>query len=179
MSPILPAGRASLALLLALTACQPEAPAETSAAAPANVSPTTEAPVVAAALPADAPVLTVFKSPTCGCCTKWAEYMGREGFRVETVERTDMAAVRDSLGVPGDLSACHTATVGGYTVEGHVPAEHVRRLLTEAPRARGIAVPGMPMESPGMEQGGTPQPFDVLLVDDAGEATVFARVPGA
>ena len=176
MSPILSAGRASLALLLVLAACQPEAPAETSSPQSAEA---TETPVVAANLPADAPVLTVYKSPTCGCCTKWAEYMGREGFRVETVERTDMAAVRDSLGVPGDISACHTATVGGYTVEGHVPAVHVRRLLAEAPRARGIAVPGMPMESPGMEQGGTPQPFDVLLVDEAGEASVFARVPGA
>lgn len=173
--------RVSLVLLLALAACQPEAP-DPAPAPPTStetVATATGAAQAPADLPADAPVLTVYKSPTCGCCTKWAEYMGREGFRVETVERTDMAAVRDSLGVPGDLSACHTATVGGYTVEGHVPAEHVRRLIAEAPRARGIVVPGMPMESPGMEQGGTPQPFDVLLVDETGEATVFARVPGA
>ena len=152
---------AALLSLLALAACQPEAPAGTEA------------------LPADAPVLTVYKSPTCGCCSMWATYMGRQGFRVETVETTNLAAVRDSLGVPGDLSACHTATVGGYTVEGHVPAEQIRRLLAERPRARGIAVPGMPVGSPGMEQGSTRQPYSVLLVHDSGEATVFAQIPGA
>ena len=105
--------------------------------------------------------------------------MEREGFRVETVDTDRMPAVRDSLGVPGDLSACHTATVGGYTVEGHVPADAVRRLLAEAPDARGLAVPGMPIGSPGMEQGDRRQPYDVLLIDDAGEAAVFAHVPGA
>ena len=162
--------RSALALLLVLSACQTEAPGEAS---------TSEAPVETAALPADAPVLTVYKSPTCGCCSTWATYMGRQGFRVETVDTDDLAGVRDSLGVPGDLSACHTATVGGYTVEGHVPAEQVRRLLAEKPAARGLVVPGMPLGSPGMEQGDTRQPYDVLLVDDAGEAAVYAHVPGA
>lgn len=158
--------------LLTLAACQAEAPDATVPAAP-------PADAAQAALPADAPVLTVYKSPTCGCCSTWATYMGRQGFRVETVETADLAAVRDSLGVPGDLSACHTATVGGYTVEGHVPADQIRRLLAEKPDARGIAVPGMPIGSPGMEQGDTRQPYDVLLVHDSGEATVFAQIPGA
>ena len=146
---------------------------------PLAETPTAAVVPTAAALPADAPVITVYKSPTCGCCSTWATYMGRQGFRVETVDTDDLAAVRDSLGIPGDLSACHTATVGGYTVEGHVPAEHVRRLLAEAPDARGIAVPGMPLGSPGMEQGDVRQPYDVLLIDAAGEAAVYAHVPGA
>lgn len=149
--------------LLALAACQPEVPA--SAAATPGAS-------------ADAPLVTVYKSPTCGCCGLWAQHMEREGFRVETVDTDRLAAVRDSLGVPGDLSACHTATVGGYTVEGHVPAAEVRRLLAERPRARGLVVPGMPLGSPGMEQGDARQPYDVLLIDDAGEAAVYAHVPG-
>lgn len=150
-----------LATLLALAACT-EAPADT---AKADV-------------PADAPVLTVYKSPTCGCCSTWATYMGRQGFRVVNVETDDLASVRDSLGVPGDIAACHTATVDGYTVEGHVPADQVRRLLAERPDARGIAVPGMPIGSPGMEQGDLRQPYSVLLVHDSGEATVFAEIPG-
>jgi hypothetical protein len=156
--------RLALALLLTLAACQPESAADPSAAREPS---------------AGAPLVTVYKSPTCGCCALWAQHMEREGFRVETVDTADLTAVRDSLGVPGDLSACHTATVGGYTVEGHVPAEQVRRLLAERPAARGLVVPGMPLGSPGMEQGDTRQPYDVLLIDDAGEAAVYAHVPGA
>jgi hypothetical protein len=158
--------RPLLALLLVVSACQTDGPTDTAAAG-------------VPATPADAPLVTVYKSPTCGCCSLWAQHMEREGFRVETVDTADLVAVRDSLGVPGDLSACHTATVGGYTVEGHVPAEQVRRLLAERPRARGLVVPGMPLGSPGMEQGDTRQPYDVLLIDDAGEAAVYAHVPGA
>ena len=150
--------------LTLLSACQAEAPDGAAPASTASV---------------DAPLVTVYKSPTCGCCRLWAAHMEQEGFRVETVDTDRLAAIRDSLGVPGDLSACHTATVGGYTVEGHVPAEQVRRLLAERPRARGLIVPGMPLGSPGMEQGDTRQPYDVLLIDDAGEAAVYAHVPGA
>ena len=182
MSRTLLAVRLALVLPFFLAACQPDADAS-STAAPSTATPSTAAEPTAtppaASPPADAPLVTVYKSPTCGCCSTWATYMEREGFRVETVDTDRMPAVRDSLGVPGDLSACHTATVGGYTVEGHVPADAVRRLLAEAPDARGLAVPGMPIGSPGMEQGDRRQPYDVLLIDDAGEAAVFAHVPGA
>ncbi len=155
-------------LALTLAACQ----------APATDGPA-EAAAVATAPDPSLPVLTVYKSPTCGCCSTWAQAMERDGFRVETVDVDDLAAVRDSLGVPGDLTACHTATVGGYTVEGHVPPAEVRRLLAERPEARGIAVPGMPIGSVGMEQGDQRQPYDVLLISDDGEAAVYSHVPGA
>ncbi len=164
--------RLLLVLALTLAACQPPA----TDAAPAA---TTDAPAEATALDPTLPVLTVYKSPTCGCCSTWAQAMTRDGFRVETVDVDDLAAVRDSLGIPGDLSACHTATVGGYTVEGHVPPAEVRRLLAERPDARGIAVPGMPIGSVGMEQGDQRQPYDVLLISDDGEAAVYSHVPGA
>ncbi|HEX9951741.1 MAG TPA: DUF411 domain-containing protein [Rubricoccaceae bacterium] len=169
--------RLVLAALLALAACAPDAP--TPAVAPDASSPHASVDTPAPAADADAPVLTVYKSPTCGCCSMWAQAMAREGFRVETVETDRLTAVRDSLGMPGDLAACHTATVGGYTVEGHVPPSAVRRLLAERPDARGIAVPGMPLGSVGMEQGDTRQPYDVLLIGSDGEAAVYEHVSGA
>ena len=160
-----------LALAVLLAACQPDVVPDT---APAD------APVVAtAATPdPDAPVLTVYKSPTCGCCSMWVRHMEEAGFRVEAVDRTDMGAVKDSLGVPSDLSSCHTGVVDGYVVEGHVPAEQVRRLLDERPEARGLSVPGMPIGSPGMEQGDTRQPYDVLIVGEGGEASVYHHIEG-
>jgi hypothetical protein len=175
-----------LAVTLGLAACQSEDPV---AEAPAAEVPAVEAvgvqPVSAtldAAPSGDGPALTVYKTPTCGCCTAWGEYMEAEGFSVRMEDVTDLAAVKDSLGVPSDLGSCHTGVVtdGGarYLVEGHVPAEHVRRLLDERPAARGLAVPGMPIGSPGMEQGDRRQPYDVLVVDESGEAAVFAHVPG-
>ena len=165
-----------LAAALALAAC--ESPEADVATAPPAETATAEAVPVAATLPADAPTLTVYKTPTCGCCTAWAEYMGREGFRVETRDLPSLAAVKDSLGVPADLGSCHTGVVEGYVVEGHVPAESVRRMLDERPAARGLAVPGMPIGSPGMEQGDLRQPYDVLLVGEGGEAAVYDRVEG-
>ncbi len=163
--------------LLALTACRvddaPAAPAEPAAEPPAAA--TVPASVVA---PADAPTVTVYKSPTCGCCAMWVEHLEASGFRVESVDRDDMGAVKDSLGVPGHLSSCHTAVVGDYVVEGHVPAEHVARMLEERPAARGLAVPGMPIGSPGMEQGDRRDPYDVVVFDEAGDGAVFAHVEG-
>ncbi len=167
--------RLSLALLvLTVSACStPDAPADATA--------TDGTTTTAAARPADAslPVLTVYKSPTCGCCSTWAQAMERDGFRVETVETDDLATVRDSLGMPGDLAACHIATVGGYAVEGHVPPTAIRRMLADRPDVAGIAVPGMPIGSVGMEQGPTRQPYNVLLVGKDGEALVYEHVPGA
>ena len=139
---------------------------------------TAEQPTETAVVSADAPLLTVYKTPTCGCCKAWAAYMEREGFRVESRDVADLAAVKDSLGVPSDLASCHTGVVDGYVVEGHVPAEHVRRLLAERPDARGLTVPGMPIGSPGMEQGDLRQPYDVLVVGEGGEAAVYAHVEG-
>ena len=163
----------ALAAVLTLAACEVgETVEDMTATQP------TEVASAAATVPADAPLVTVYKSPTCGCCKAWASYMEREGFRVETRDVTDLAAVKDSLGVPSDLSSCHTGTVEGYVVEGHVPAESVRRMLGERPDARGLAVPGMPIGSPGMEQGDLRQPYDVLVVGEGGEAAVYDHVAG-
>ena len=94
---------------------------------------------------ADGPVVTVYKTPTCGCCRSWVEHLRTHGFRVETHDVEDVQPVRARHGVPAGLASCHTAVVGGYAVEGHVPADLIARLLRDKPRVAGIAVPGMPM----------------------------------
>lgn len=116
----------------------------------------------------------VFKSPYCGCCEKWVEHMKASGFVVVAKDVNDVPAARKALGMPERFGSCHTAKVGNYTVEGHVPAEDIRRLLKEKPKAVGLAVPGMPPGSPGME---TPRPraYDTLLVQADGSAVVFAK----
>ena len=112
------------------------------------------------------PLLVVHRSPTCGCCMNWVEHMRHAGFDVEVRNVADMGAVKARLGVPDEMRSCHTAEVGGYFIEGHVPAADIRRLLAERPDAKGLAVPGMPMGSPGMEHpAGHVQPYDVMLVD--------------
>ena len=168
------------ACALALAACRPSAPPADAATADLDARAQDAAVTLPTALVgADAPTMTVFKSPTCGCCAMWVEHMEAAGFTVETRDRDDMAAVKDSLGLPSDLASCHTGVVDGYVVEGHVPAEHVARLLDERPEALGLSVPGMPIGSPGMEMGDRRDPYDVLVVDRAGEAAVFASVPGS
>lgn len=104
----------------------------------------------------------VWRSPSCGCCGLWVAHLKREGFEVDMTEIRELAAIKSRLGVPSDLASCHTAEIGTYVIEGHVPAHAIRRLLAEKPKARGLAVPGMPIGSPGME-GGTPEAFDVVL----------------
>jgi len=104
----------------------------------------------------------VWKDPNCGCCTGWVEYLRHNGFSVATIETTDVQAIKADRGVPAALASCHTAEIEGYTVEGHVPASAIRRLLAERPEAVGLAVPGMPVGSPGME-GGTPEIYAVVL----------------
>lgn len=111
---------------------------------------------------ADDAIITVHKDPNCGCCSGWVQHLRDAGFNVRVEETSDLAAVRTRLGIPAELTACHTAEVAGYLVEGHVPATAVKRLLTEHPSAKGLAVPGMPVGSPGME-GGHPQPYTVVL----------------
>jgi len=118
--------------------------------------------------------VVVYKSPSCGCCGGWVEHLRANGFTVAVRERDDLTPVKTRLGVPGDLQSCHTAEVGGYVVEGHVPAADIRRLLAERPPARGLAVPGMPAGAPGMEDGGRREAYRVILFDDRGNA-VFAR----
>lgn len=124
------------------------------------------------AIAEDLPKMTVWKSPWCGCCGHWVEHMRGAGFEVEVNDTEDLGTVKQMASVPGHLQSCHTARVGGYTVEGHVPAPDVIRLLEERPDAIGLAVPGMPSGSPGMENG-QHDPYDVLLLRDAGEAEVF------
>lgn len=132
-------------------------------------------PSALAALPADG-IVHVYKSPTCGCCGDWVEHLRAAGFEVKVENVQDMVAVKRRLGVPDPMASCHTAVVDGYVVEGHVPAEDLRRFLVEAPDLAGIAVPGMPVGSPGMEVEGQPaQPYDVLAFDAQGRTKVFAE----
>jgi len=121
--------------------------------------------------------VVVYKSPTCGCCTLWAEHVRAAGFQVDVqnVSEEKLSALSSEGGVASDLRSCHTAKVGAYTIEGHVPASDIQRLLKEKPAIAGIAVPGMPMGSPGMEQGGRKDPFDTIAFTQAGKKTVFAQ----
>jgi hypothetical protein len=119
--------------------------------------------------------IQVFKEPTCGCCSLWVEHLRKAGFRATVTDVADMAAIKSKHRVPAQARSCHTALVGGYVVEGHVPAADVQRMLKERPAIVGIGVPGMPIGSPGMEVAGMkPHPYDVLAFDKAGETRVFA-----
>lgn len=122
----------------------------------------------------DAPKeMTVYRSPTCGCCEKWMAHMAKHGFTIKDVVSEDMASVKQKLGVPQALQSCHTAVVDGYVVEGHVPAGDVKKLLKSKPQALGLAAPGMPAGSPGMEMGGAKGNFSVILFDKAGKSDTF------
>jgi hypothetical protein len=125
------------------------------------------------------PKAVVTKDPNCGCCGAWVDHMRAAGFPVDVVATPQVNRVKAGLGVPDDLASCHTAEVGGYVVEGHVPAEQVKRLLAEKPKAKGLAVPGMPVGSPGMEvSGAEPDIYEVVLFGPSGRST-FARYRGA
>jgi hypothetical protein len=119
------------------------------------------------------PTVVVHKNAGCGCCGEWEKHLRQAGFRVESHELPDVTPVKRKLGVPAALQSCHTATVGGYVVEGHVPAADIKRLLAQRLPVRGLAVPGMPVGSPGME-GGPPQPYSTIAFDEQG-SRVFAR----
>ena len=118
--------------------------------------------------------IEVWKDPNCGCCSKWISHLRESGFRVIAHETNNVNAVRAKLGMPHRYGACHTARVGDYLIEGHVPASDIKRLLKQQPEAIGIAVPGMPMGSPGME-GHYSEPYQTLLVDQSGNASVFSN----
>lgn len=123
---------------------------------------------------AQAPRLVVYKSPSCGCCGNWVTYMRGQGFTVEVHDQDDLTEIKNAAGVTDNLASCHTAQVGGYTVEGHVPAEDIRRLLRERPQVAGIAAPGMPVGSPGMEQGSRRDRYQVLAFTRDGRTSLFA-----
>src|SRR5262245_37153182 len=130
--------------------------------------------VLAGAAHAGGPVVEVFKNPTCGCCALWVDHLRASGFEVKVSDVRDPAAYRARFGVPTALGACHTATVAGYAIEGHVPAREIKRLLAERPKAAGLAVPGMPLGSPGME-GPRSDPYEVLLFQKDGRDSAYAR----
>lgn len=126
------------------------------------------------------PLVEVWKDPNCGCCNDWIAHLQAHGLRVRAHD-TGNAAMRQRLGLPAHYASCHTARAGGYVIEGHVPAPDILRLLRERPQALGLAVPGMPVGSPGMdgpEYGGRRDPYDVLLVQRDGASRVWARYPG-
>ena len=135
--------------------------------------------VTAAATKNEKPVeMTVYRSPTCSCCGKWLEHMKQDGFVVKDIQTEDMDAIKHQHGVPDNLKSCHTALVGGYVVEGHVPAGDIRALLKKKPAVVGLSVPGMPAGTPGMEMGGRKDPYAVVQFDKAGQATVFHEYSG-
>jgi hypothetical protein len=118
--------------------------------------------------------ITVNKTPYCGCCKQWMAHLQANGFTASGKDVDDTAPVRASLGMPAKLGSCHTAVINGYVIEGHVPAEDIKRLLKEKPKALGLSVPGMPLGSPGMESA-NPQPYETLLVMKDGSTKVWAR----
>jgi hypothetical protein len=121
-------------------------------------------------------VITVYKSPSCGCCGAWVDYLRANGFEVKTVDLDDLSEIKTMSGVPRPIQTCHTAVVGGYVIEGHVPVDAIAKMLKEQPNIAGIGVAGMPIGSPGMEVPGTPaQHYDVLSWDKAGKTSVYAK----
>lgn len=144
-----------LAIVLAVTAVNHPAVAQTKAAAAK-------------------PQMSVYKTPTCGCCGKWVEKMQASGFNTTVTNLDDVGPIRAKNGLPPRLASCHTTLVGGYVIEGHVPAEDIKRLLRERPAGiAGLSAPGMPAGSPGMDVPNSP-PYEVLAFDKAGKTRVFA-----
>jgi hypothetical protein len=129
-----------------------------------------------AAMAADPRLVVVHKTESCGCCHLWVEHMEKSGFKVTVRNVTDLGGIKERVGVPYGMGSCHTARVGGYFIEGHVPAADIARLLEERPNAKGLTVPAMPLGSPGMEvASGEVQPYDVHLVARDGSTSVFTH----
>lgn len=161
-------------------AADPSTPASTAvvsatdAASPAPQAST--GPMTPAVSSSGLPLVVVTKTATCGCCHLWVEHMQKAGFPVEVHDVEDMGPAKERVGIPYGKGSCHTAEVGGYFVEGHVPAEDVKRLLAEKPAAKGLVLPGMPMGSPGMEvPDGRVQPYVVELVANDGSTSPYAH----
>jgi len=124
--------------------------------------------------------LEIWKSPTCGCCEKWAQYMASHKFNIKTNNVTHgvLAKIKKEAGLAPQYASCHTAKINGYIIEGHVPVQDVKRLLLERPDAVGLSVPGMPIGSPGMEHGDEKEPYEVLLIKKDGTSETFSKKPG-
>lgn len=165
-------GLASVAALMMSAACARDSN-------PANTTASRQQAATTAATADTTPAMVVHKTPSCGCCGLWVEHMRHAGFTVEVRDTDDLAPIKAALGVPYGKGSCHTAEIDGYVIEGHVPAEDVRRLLTERPKARGLVLPGMPLGSPGMEMpDGRVQSYTVELVEEDGSTSTFRRVEG-
>lgn len=162
---------AALTLLIGLAGCAAESGDEIPPAAETTAM--SDATVATAA--GDYPALMVYKTASCGCCNGWVDHLKHEEFEVDSRDVTDLPNIKRDVGVPTELASCHTALVDGYVIEGHVPAEAIRKLLDEHPEIAGLAVPGMPVGSPGME-GPNPQPYTVFAFDRAGKATPFMQI---
>ena len=121
--------------------------------------------------------ITVWKNPDCGCCREWVAHLRKNGFEAVTHDVKDTAPIRLKLGLPAKFGSCHTASLGNYVIEGHVPAQELKRLLREKPKARGLVVPGMPVGSPGMEMGTDSDAYDVLLVLTDGSSRIYQSYP--
>ena len=117
--------------------------------------------------------ITVYKNPECDCCIKWVEYLQKNGYQVEQKNVRDVYEIKKKLGIPLELSACHTAVIDGYVVEGHITQRDIKKLLLFRPKIKGIAVPGMPIGTPGMERGDKREPYKVFSFDENGEIDVF------
>jgi hypothetical protein len=121
------------------------------------------------------PTVMVYKTSTCGCCSKWVDHMRSQGFEVKTEDVENIARVKATHGVPSQIGSCHTSLVGGYVIEGHVPGDAVHRLLREKPKVTGIAVPGMPAGSPGMEVPGRKDAYNIVTFDKSGQTGIFDK----
>ena len=156
----------ALATSMAMAGCSVATPGESAGSTASSAPPTA----------ADSPLLTVHKSPTCGCCALWVDHVEASGFRAEIQLANDIEPVKRRVGVPAGYGSCHTAEVEGYFIEGHVPASDIQRLLKERPDALGLTVPGMPMGSPGMEvPSGEVRPYTVFLVHKDGTVSPFSE----
>jgi hypothetical protein len=122
--------------------------------------------------------MIVYKTTTCGCCGNWVEHLKANGFDVDVREVNDIVTEGRRLGVPDNMRSCHTGSIGGYAIEGHVPAADIKRLLAEQPQAKGLAVPGMPVGSPGMENGSYVEGYSVLLFSADGTSKVYSTYGG-
>src|SRR3954462_12456788 len=144
-------------------------------AAAASVSGLLVLPSFLEAATADTPI-TVYKTPTCGCCKAWVEHLRKNGFAPTTHDLNDLSETKDTLGVPDALRSCHTGVIGRYVIEGHVPADLIRKVTTEKPaNILGLAVPGMPASSPGMDVPGRKDPYEVFAFTRDGKRTVYAK----
>lgn len=150
--------------------------ARAAATALSGAAMTTLLPRIGGAAAAKPTPITVYKDPSCGCCKNWVDHLRANGFAPDVHDRSDMDALKDSLGVPAKLRSCHTAVVEKYVIEGHVPAADVKQLLATKPaKTVGVAVPGMPAGSPGMEMGGRVDRYDVVAFAPGGATRIFAR----